>query len=83
MELNATTFRKHLFEVLERATNGESIEITWKGSKLRLAAPEGGSKLARAVRRKALLVPPESIVESDSGLMAELEVKWSEDDRQL
>jgi len=83
MSVTATDFRKHMFQVLERAVQGEEIEITWKGSKLRLSHPQGGSKLARAVKRNALLVPPESIVESDAGLMGELETKWAQDDRAL
>ncbi len=32
VELTATNFRKHLFQVLERAADGETIDITWKGS---------------------------------------------------
>ncbi len=72
-----------MFEVMEKAAGGETVEITWKGSKLRLSPPEGGSKLSRAVRRNALLVAPEAIVESDSGLMAELEAKWRVDDSEL
>ena len=83
MSVTATDFRKHMFQVLERAVHGEAVEITWKGSKLRLSHPQGGSKLARAVRRNALLVAPESIVESDTGLMGELEKKWAQDDREL
>jgi hypothetical protein len=51
---------------------GETVEVVYKSS-----------KLARAVRRHALLVPPESIVESDAGLMAELEKTWKRDDRKL
>ena len=83
MSVTATNFRKHMFQVLERAVHGEAVEITWKGSRLRLTHPQGGSKLARAVKRNALLVPPESIVESDTGLMDELEKKWAQDDREL
>jgi hypothetical protein len=81
--ITATNFRKHMFEVLERAVDGETVEITWKGSKLLLTHPQGSSKLTRAVRRKALLVPPESIVESDAGLMDEFEKKWARDDQDL
>ncbi len=51
--------------------------------RLRLARPEGGSKLGRAVRRHALLVPPGSIVESDAALMTELEAQWRRDDETL
>ena len=83
MELTATNFRKHLFQVLERAAGGEAIDITWKGSRLRLSRPQSGSKLARAVRRHALLVSPDSIVESDAALMTELEAQWRRDDETL
>jgi antitoxin (DNA-binding transcriptional repressor) of toxin-antitoxin stability system len=83
MALTATDLRKNLFQVLDRALQGEAVEVVYKGSKLRLVPTPGGSKLARAVRRHSLLVQPESIVESDAGLMAELEKKWKRDDRNL
>jgi antitoxin (DNA-binding transcriptional repressor) of toxin-antitoxin stability system len=83
MALTATDLRKNLFQVLDRALRGEAVEVVYKGSKLRLTPMPGGSKLARAVRRDALMVPPESIVESDTGLMDELEKKWKRDDKTL
>jgi hypothetical protein len=46
------------------ALNGETVSA------------DGGSKLAQAVRRHALLVPADSIVESNADLIAELEAKW-------
>jgi antitoxin (DNA-binding transcriptional repressor) of toxin-antitoxin stability system len=82
-ELTATNLRKHLFEVLDQAIRGETVEITYKGSKLRLAPTQNTSKLARAVRRSTLLVNPDSIVHSDNGLMAELEQGWRKDDETL
>ncbi len=82
-ELTATNLRKHLFEVLDQAIRGEAVEITYKGSKLRLAPTQNASKLARAVRRSTLLVNPDSIVESDTELMAELEKRWRKDDETL
>jgi antitoxin (DNA-binding transcriptional repressor) of toxin-antitoxin stability system len=82
-ELTATNLRKHLFEVLDQAIRGETVEITYKGSKLRLAPTQTTSKLARAVRRPTLLVDFESIVESDPELMAELEEGWRRDDEEL
>jgi prevent-host-death family protein len=82
-ELTATNLRKHLFEVLDQAIQGEVVEITYKGSKLRLAPTQNTSKLARAVRRSTLLVNPDSIVESDPELMAELEQGWRKDDETL
>ena len=83
VELTATNLRKDLFKILDRALHGESIEIVYKGSKLRLSPPPKGSKLAGAVRRHALRVDPQSIVESDSELMADLQKKWKRDDRAL
>jgi antitoxin (DNA-binding transcriptional repressor) of toxin-antitoxin stability system len=73
VSLNATDFHKNLFQVLDRALQGEAVEITYKGSKLRLTASPERSKLASAVRRHALLVDPQSIVESDASSMADLE----------
>jgi prevent-host-death family protein len=83
MELKATELRKNLFKVLDRALHGEPVEINYKGSKLRLVSRAGGSKLAGAVRRHALLVDPQSIVESDVNLMADLEAQWTQGDKDL
>jgi antitoxin (DNA-binding transcriptional repressor) of toxin-antitoxin stability system len=83
VQLTATDFRKNMFQALERALQGEAVEITYKGAKLRLAPPPDQSKLARATRRHALLVEPHSIVESDSDLMATLTKSWKKDDAKL
>lgn len=83
VELTATSLRKDLFKVLDRALHGESVEILYKGSKLRLSAPSSGPKLARAVRRHALRVDPQSIVESDTALVKDFGKRWKRDDRAL
>ena len=83
MSLTATDFRKNLFQVLDRALQGEAVEVNYKGAKLRLTPPPDQTKLARAVRRHALLVDPLSIIESDAGLMANLEKGWKRDDESL
>lgn len=72
-----------MFEILDLAIHGEEVEIMYKGSKLTLSAQPGGSKLARAVRRNALQVDPQSIVESDAGLMGEFEAAWAKSDKEL
>ena len=81
--MTATVMRKNLFQVLDRAIQGETVEIVYKGSKVRVTSPASGSKLARAVRRHALVVDPQSIVESEAGLMADLERQWKQDDKAL
>jgi len=75
--------RKTLFQVLDRALQGETVEIVYKGSKLRLSPPPAGSKLAGVIRRHALSVEPQSIVESDAALMKDFEKLWERDDREL
>jgi hypothetical protein len=82
-DLKATKFRKHLFEILDLAIHGESVGISYKGSMVMLSLPPGESKLARAVRRNALVVDPESIVSSDAGLMGEFEQAWAKSDQSL
>jgi antitoxin (DNA-binding transcriptional repressor) of toxin-antitoxin stability system len=81
--MTATVMRKNLFNVLDRALQGETVEIAYKGSKIQLTSPSDGSKLGRAVRRHALLVDPQLIVESDAGLMEDLERQWKLDDKSL
>lgn len=81
--MTATVMRKNIFQVLDRAIQGETIEIVYKGSTVRVTSLSDKSKLGRAVRRNALLVDPQSIVESDSALMTELEHQWNQDDKTL
>ena len=83
METTATSLRKDLFHNLDLVVQGEPVVITYKGVYLRLVAAESGSKLARAVRRNALLVDPESIVSSDAEFMDTLNSKWAEEDKKL
>jgi hypothetical protein len=82
VNLYGADFGTDLFRVSDRALEGVALEITHKDSTLKPTAPEQ-SKLARAVRRHALLVAPQSIVESDAGLMSDLEKTWKWDDESL
>ena len=65
MAVTATQLRKQLFRTLDRAVQGETVEITYKGTTV-LLTPTGTSKLARAVRRPTILVNPDELVESDA-----------------
>ncbi len=82
MSVTATQLRKDLYQTLDRAIQGESVEISYKGATI-LLQPAAGSKLSRAVRRPTLLVNPDAIVESDGDLMAELEQKWQREAESL
>jgi len=81
--MTATSMRRNLFQVLDRALNGETVEIAYKGSTLRITSASAGPKLARAVRRHALLVDPQAIVETNTALMADLRRRWKRDDKAL
>lgn len=83
MKCTATELRKCLFTALEKAAEGEPVEIDYKGSTFRLTAEQGGSKLSRLKRQHALLVPPESIADSDPELLAEMEAEWGKDWEEL
>lgn len=81
--VRSTEFRKNMFEVLDLVSHGQKFDIVYKGAKLTLSSAGGGSKLARVVRRNALQVDPESIVESDAALMGEFASAWAKSDKEL
>ena len=83
MKLTATEFRKNLFTVLERVVEGETVEIGYKGSSVRITSSSFTSKLARAKRRRALLCDPDAIVHSDKKLLTEMEAEWRKDWKKL
>ena len=80
MTVTTTDFRKNLFQLVERALNGELIEIVHKNRKIRLAPAAPQSKLSRLVRRDTLNCPPhefeESVRAQDDELRRLWEQKW-------
>ena len=79
MTYTATEFRKNLFSLLERVARGETVEVSYKATVIRLSAEGMTSKLARAKRQHALLVHPDSIVHSDDQLVSDIEREASND----
>ena len=79
MTMTATQFRKDLFKVLEKVLEGETVDIAYKGSSIRIAPRGATSKLARAKRQNTLRCNPEDIVHSDPKWMAEFEAEWRKD----
>jgi len=74
MAVTATQLRKQFFRTLDRAVQGETVQIIYKGTTIPLKTT-GTSKLAWAVRRPTILVNPDELVESDANLMTALEQK--------
>jgi antitoxin (DNA-binding transcriptional repressor) of toxin-antitoxin stability system len=77
--MNSTELRRNLFAVLERVLAGQTVEIAYKGSCVRLSPGGGKSKLARAKRQNTLLCDPDSIIHSDEKLASRMKNKWSKD----
>ena len=78
--VTATDFRKHLFQLVERALNGELIEVVHKNRTIRLTPAERTSKLSRLVRRDTLNCPPDEFEQAlrtqDEEVRREWERKW-------
>ena len=83
MAVTATQLRKELFQTLDSVAAGAQVDVSYKGNILRISPLPNASKLSRAVKRDILMVDPQSIVESDTELQAELEVGWRKGDKRF
>ena len=79
----ATELRKNLFQTLEKASKGDPVMIEYKGISLRLEAVGGRSKLAGAVRRKAIVGDPDLLIGPDMEMLEGLDAKWAMEDAKL
>lgn len=79
----ATELRKNLFQTLEKASKGDPVMIEYKGISLRLEAVGGRSKLAGAVRRKAIVGDPHLLIGPDLEMLEGLDAKWAMEDAKL
>lgn len=83
MAVTATQLRKDLFQTLDGVAAGSEVDVSYKGAILRISPLANASKLSRAVKRDILMVDPQSIVESDTELQAELEEGWRKGDKRF
>lgn len=79
----ATELRKNLFQTLEKVSKGDPVMIEYKGISLRLEAVGGRSKLAGAVRRKAIVGDPDLLIGPDMEMLEGLDAKWAMEDAKL
>jgi antitoxin (DNA-binding transcriptional repressor) of toxin-antitoxin stability system len=77
MPVTATALRKSLFDSLDRALKGDPVTVTYKGAELQIVAQHSDSKLARAVRRNAIVGDPDDLIHSDRDLLNDLEQQWT------
>ncbi len=78
MTVTATEFRKNLFQLVERALDGELIEIIHKNRTIRLTPTEPKSKLSRLVRRDTLNCSPDEFDEAVHAQDVEMRRQWEQ-----
>jgi antitoxin (DNA-binding transcriptional repressor) of toxin-antitoxin stability system len=78
MTITATAFRKNLFQLVERALNGELIEIVHKNRTIRLAPTEPKSKMSRLVQRDTVNCTPDEFDRADRAQDEEMRQQWEQ-----
>jgi antitoxin (DNA-binding transcriptional repressor) of toxin-antitoxin stability system len=81
MKVSISNFRKNLFQLVDRALNGEVIEVEYKGNTVRLVRQEKGSKLDKLI--PAEISNPQFSAENHENasreLFAEMQREWETD----
>ena len=79
--VSISDFRKNLFQLVDKALNGDTVEITYKGKTVRLVAETDGSKLDR-LTPKQIANPEFSEADQERAgreLFAEMQQEWEKD----
>jgi antitoxin (DNA-binding transcriptional repressor) of toxin-antitoxin stability system len=76
MRVNTTQFRKQLFQIVERALQGEHIEVAHKGRVLRLVPDDKPSKIARLIPRDTICGSLSDLDQAQLDLDDELRSNW-------
>lgn len=78
MKVTSTEFRKNLFQIVERAIQGEFVEVLHKGRVVRLVPGEKASKMSRLIRRDTIRGTPEDLDRGQRQLDEEMHTSWEE-----
>ena len=78
MTVSITEFRKNVFELVERALNGELIEVSHKGKLVRLTPAPGlrASKLNRLISRNTVIGSFDELEAAQRDLEKEVRAAW-------
>jgi prevent-host-death family protein len=76
VKLSTTEFRKNLFHLVERALQGELVEVTHKGQLIRLVPGEKPSKMSRLVQRDTIHGTPDDLSRAQRQLDDEMSSSW-------
>ena len=78
MKVSTTEFRKNLFQLVDRAIQGELIEIACKNRTIRLVVDETPTKLSRLVKRDVLNCTPEELDQALLDMKKETSALWDD-----
>ena len=78
VKVTSTEFRKNLFQIVERALQGEFVEVTHKGRLVRLVPGDKPSKMSRLIQRDTIHGTPEDLDQGQRQLDIEMRTSWEE-----
>lgn len=78
MKVTSTEFRKNLFQIVERALQGEFVEVAHKGRLVRLVPGDKPSKMSRLIQRDTIHGTLEDLADGQRRLDAEVLAAWEE-----
>jgi antitoxin (DNA-binding transcriptional repressor) of toxin-antitoxin stability system len=76
VKVTSTEFRKNLFRIVERALQGEFVEVAHKGRLVRLVPGDKPSKMSRLIQRDTIHGTPEDLDRGQRDLDAEMRTSW-------
>ena len=78
MKVTSTEFRKNLFRIVERALQGEFVEVAHKGRLVRLVPGDKPSKMSRLIHRDTISGTLKDLDRGQRQLDAEMRTSWEE-----
>ena len=78
VKVTSTEFRKNLFQLVERALQGEFVEVAHKGRVVRLVPGDKPNKMSRLIQRDTIHGTPEDLDQGQRQLDAEMRTSWEE-----
>jgi prevent-host-death family protein len=76
VKVTTTEFRRNLFQLVDRALQGDLIEVTHKGALIRLVPSEKPSKMSRLVPRDTICGTLDDLARGQQELDDEMRTSW-------
>jgi prevent-host-death family protein len=78
VKVSSTEFRKNLFQLVDRALQGEFVEVAHKGRLIRLVPADQPSKLTRLIPRDTICGTLDDLDAAQKQLDSEMHQAWGE-----